>query len=294
MRVAPDQNAMMLAALAKTTAAENQALTRMSTGRRVNAPSDDPAAAAAMVDNDASQARNDVYTRNADTLQERLQTADSTLNSVVTALQRAMTLGVQGANGTLSPQDQQAIAAEVGGIRAEILGLANSSFQGSFLFAGTNDTQPPYIDNGDGTVTYHGNTATNTAEISEGQSMGINLPGSTLFGAAGADVFQALSNLQQQLNTSGDVASANTQLSAAYNNVVMQRVFYGNAMNQLQRTQQFLGTEKVDLSQQQQDLVGADMAETTSTLTQAETARTALLEASSKVSQYTLFDFIPG
>ena len=294
MRVAPDQSALMLAALAQTTAAENQALTRMSTGRRVNKPSDDPAAAAALVDNYSRQARNDVYSRNVDTLQQQLQTADSALSSVVTALQRAMTLGVEGANGTLSPQDQQAIAAEVGGIRSEVLGLANTSFQGSFLFAGTDNSQKPFVDNADGSVSYQGNDAANSAEISDGQMMQINLAGSTLFTAAGADIFAALTNLQKQLSTGGNIVSANSQLSAAYNNLVVQRVFYGNAMNQLQRSQQFLGTEKVDLGQQEQDLVGADMAATTSTLTQAETARTALMEATAKIEQYTLFDFIPA
>src|SRR5208337_375671 len=108
-----------------------------------------------------------------------LSTADSALSSVTTALQRAISLGTEGANGTLSDSDRAAIAAEVTGIQSELISLANVSYQGQFVFAGTKQTQPFVVDPSSSSgVRYVGNTDTNQVAIGTGYKLQINLPGS--------------------------------------------------------------------------------------------------------------------
>src|SRR6266568_6890065 len=128
MRFNPNYTANMVTLLNQSQQAETNALQALSTGRRVNKPSDDPAAEAAMVAENSRSASADQYTANSDSLKQVLSTADGTLSSAITMLQRAITLGVEGANGTMNQTDLTAIASEVSGIKDQILSLANTSY----------------------------------------------------------------------------------------------------------------------------------------------------------------------
>ena len=83
MRVNPDMSGDILAAIWQTQSQENTALQQMSSGKRVNVPSDDPLAAAQMIGNQAQSDRADQYLQNVDTLTNQLQTADTALGSAV-------------------------------------------------------------------------------------------------------------------------------------------------------------------------------------------------------------------
>src|SRR5271156_2022206 len=89
------------------------ALQQVTTGLRVNQPSDDPGDAAMMTISLASTATVDQYTKNIGTVTSQMQTADSALSSLVTSLNSAITLGTSGASDTLSTANKQAIATEL-------------------------------------------------------------------------------------------------------------------------------------------------------------------------------------
>ena len=117
----------------------------MSTGRSVNNLSDNPAAAAALVDNDALSSENDQFLTNVSDVQGKLQAADSALNNAEQILTTAITVGTEGANGTMSAADRQALAQQVQGLQQQMLSLANTAYQGVYVFAGTNVTAAPFV-----------------------------------------------------------------------------------------------------------------------------------------------------
>jgi len=115
-----------------------------------------------------------------------------------------------------------------------------------------------------------------------------------MFQGAGGDVMNSLQQLVTALQ-SGDttaIGSATTQLRTAFNYVTQQRVFYGNAVDQLNDNQTFLQSEKVSLSSQENDLVGVDLSKAATDLSQAEITHQAALAAAAKVSQNTLLDYL--
>jgi flagellar hook-associated protein 3 FlgL len=238
----------------------------------------------------------DQYLRSISSVDSELQTADSSLNSAVTALQRAITLGVEGANGTLSQQDRNTLAQEVTGITQQVLSVANLSYNGHYVFAGTDNSQPPYVADGTGTVAYQGNDNVNSVEIGVGHSVAVNQPGSQLFSAAGADVFQALNNLTTALedpsSTTDDIGDATTAVRTAYDQLTAARSFYGSTIDQLVSTEDFLNSENVQLGQQQNSTVGVDMNVAATNLTSAEAARTATVQAAASVNQVSLMDYL--
>ena len=113
MRVNPNPLPDLLAALNQNQQQLNTDQQQIASGQSVNLPSDNPAAAAGLVQNADQTSQADQFLRSMGSVQGEMQSADSTLSSVVTALQRAISLGVEGANGTLSDGDRAAIAQEV-------------------------------------------------------------------------------------------------------------------------------------------------------------------------------------
>ena len=122
--------------------------------------------------------------------------------------------------------------------------------------------------------------------------MAINQPGSQVFTASGSDVFQAISDLITALRTGSSTDASIVSVRQALDHISIQRVFYGNTLNQMDSQQTFLNSEKLELSRQEDAVGGADMAVAVSRLTNAQNARNATLVATGKVSQISLFDFL--
>ena len=296
LRINPDSTGNFLAALSLIDGQQNKALQEIASGRRINVLSDDPSAAAISVQNRMESGETDQFLRNVSGLRTQLQVADSTMNQVVLALTRAITLGVQGANGVLSPENRLAVAQEVRGIQEQLVGLANVTFQGNYIFAGTAISTQPFVFDAAAPsgVRYDGNAVVNGVEIASGQSLSVQVPGSQIFADPAADVFQAIQDLITALETgtSTDVAAATAQVEAAFDHVNTERSFFGNTLNRLDATESFLNRERIKLTRQEDDLIGADLAATITNLSQRETARNALLAATARVSQLNLFDFL--
>ena len=293
IRVNPNILPDLLSALQQTRQQENTSTLELATGSRINQPSDDPAGAAQLVLNRDQSGQADTFLRSITSVNGQLQTADSTLSSVVTALQRAISLGVQGANGTLSNSDRSDVSAELTGIQQQLISLANTSYQGEFIFSGTATVQP-FVANSSSPsgVAYQGNAGVNNVQVGANYSLSINQPGSQVFNAPGADVFQSISDLINSLNTNNGINAAVSEVSSAFNHITSQRVFYGNAINQLNAQQNYLNSEKVNLSTAADAIGGADMAATATTLDQAQLAVNAELSAMSRINQTSLFDFL--
>jgi flagellar hook-associated protein 3 FlgL len=300
MRISPQTSEILLNALHASDQAEQTALTQLTTGRRVNVASDDPSSAALEVNIAYQMDSCDQYSRSMSSIYSELQTADSSLNSAVTALQRAITLGVEGANGTLSQQDRTTLAQEVSGISQQVLSVANLSYNGHYVFAGTANSQPPYVvDNtAPGGIAYQGNDHVNSVEIEAGQSVAVNQPGSQLFSAAGADVFQSLNDLITKLedpsSTTSDIGNATTEIRNAYDQLTSARAFYGSTIDQVLSSQDFMNSESVQLSQQQNSTVGVDMNVAATNLSNAELARNAAVQAAATTSGVSLMDYLSG
>jgi flagellar hook-associated protein 3 FlgL len=296
MRVNPDMSSDVLAAIWETQTQENTALQQMSTGKRVNLPSDDPLAAAQMVGNQDQSNRADQYLQNIDTLTSQLQTADTALGSTVTAVTQAITLGVQGSTGTLSQANRQQIVQNLLGIQSQLVQLANTSVGGSFLFGGTASTAPPYTldSTSPSGVTYNGNSGTNTVQVADGLKLQTNMPGNQLFQNSAGDVFGSLQKLitALQSGTPADAQTATNDLRTAFDALAGQRIFYGNAVNQLNSTQTFLQQEQVTLKSQANNLVGADLTQAATDLTKATTAHDAALAAAAKILPTSLLDYL--
>jgi flagellar hook-associated protein 3 FlgL len=272
----------------------NNALQQVASGQQLNSLSDNPAQAQSFVENKFEAGNLDQFTQNISGIQGSLQAADSALNAVGEALTSAISLATEGGSPTLSPSDRQALAAQANNLQQEILSLANSEFQGVYLFGGTDSTTTPYVQNG-GSVNYVGNNNSNQVEIAQGIFVKTNLPGSTVFNAPGADVFQALQDLSSALQSgsTSDISTAASELNKAFSNVSVQRTYYGFALSQLQTTSKILTSESTQLTEQQNTLIAADPAQAITAMNQAQVTLDAALASAGRISQDSLLNYLP-
>ncbi len=296
MRVNPNMVPDILADLQQSQTTLNTVLQEVATGKRVTVPSDDPAASADMVENTIETQDVDQYTKNATGALSMVQTGDSALSSVVSSLTQAISLGTQGANGTNNSTDLQSIASQLQGILSSVVAQANTSYGGTYVFGGTANSTAPYTADSSSAsgYTYNGNNGTNSVTVGDDTSVQVNLPGSQIFSNPSNDVLGSLSSLVTALQSgnTADIKSATTAITNALNYVDQQRVFYGNAASQLTSQETYLNQETVNLTSQQNSLVGVDEAQAATLLSQDETANSAAEAAAAKVLPTTLLNYL--
>lgn len=294
LRIAPNLYNTLLAAVSVDRNRINTDLQQVSTGQALNQPSDNPAGTAALIENKTQAASIDQFTQSISTVQGGLQTADTALGSVINSLNQALSIGTEGANGTNSTTELQGLAQQVNAIQQTVLGLANTSYQGVYLFAGTKSTAAPYASSevSPSGVAYNGNAGTNSVDVGPGQSVATNVPGSSIFNASGADVFQALHDLSGALSSNTNIPGALNELENAFNNVNSKRTFYGNTLDQLNAVNSDLTQEQLTLTQQLNTIAAANPATAASNLSQDENTLTAALDAFGGISQNTLLNYL--
>ena len=133
---------------------------RMSSGKKITKPSDDPSGSARTMASACRPSGGQPGLRNADDGIAWLGTTDNAMQSSITALRRARDLDVQAASsGSRWRQLREAIATEIDGIRDQLLNLANTTSQGRAVFAGTTGDGKAFDDGSSATpYAWHGTT----------------------------------------------------------------------------------------------------------------------------------------
>jgi flagellar hook-associated protein 3 FlgL len=197
---------------------------QVSTGKRINLPSDDPAGAGQVVSLSHIMAANTQYSSNIDAATTRLNTEASVLNSVNGLLDQARGMALQGVNGSLAPADRASIASQLGQMRDQLVQLANSTdSNGNALFAGTANTTTPFQAGAGGAVSYIGNAVQQMAAVGAGLQLPTGDSGAALFMAipAGNGSFVAAAggansgNLVVGANNVSNLAAWNASLPAS-------------------------------------------------------------------------------
>ena len=128
--------------LYKSTNKMNTALQRLSTGLRINSAKDDAAGSAISTKLEYKVSSYDIAKDNAQMGQSMLDTANGTLSSINSMLQRMRDLSEQAANGTYGKEEREAMQAEVDALSAEIKRIKNTTeFNGKKLFETESETE---------------------------------------------------------------------------------------------------------------------------------------------------------
>jgi flagellar hook-associated protein 3 FlgL len=234
---------------------------QLSTGRKINKPSDDPVGISYSMRYRSELSANDQYQKNVDTAVSWLNNTDTTLTQVGDVLQRVRELSVQAANGTNPDMALNAIKEEVIQLHTQLKDIGNTDFNGKYIFNGEMTDVPPY-ELATITDTDYG---VSQFEIGVGVKMGINVTGNQVFGDASAadNAFKVLGDIITALDNgdSTQISSLIAGIDSRIDTVLRERSNVGAKTNRLELAGERLRDININLQSLQSKTEDADMAE---------------------------------
>jgi len=284
MRVDPNYISNLAISLDQAQANQEQLTAELSSGVAITSLSQNPTSSGQNVLLLNQIQQDDSFTQSSNLVTGQLQVADSSLGSVVSQLTQAISLATSANNGTMNASDVKSIGNQISGILNEVQSLANTNYQGQYIFAGGQTSASPFTTSNatsPATTTYNGDQDVNYLETPNGQKIQLNVPGSQIFSGSGANsVFGALNNLVADF-ASGTVNTAQAvsdteALGTAMNYVSQQRVTIDNSITQLTAASDAVTSDQTQLTAGQTNLMQADVATVSTQLSLSETQQTAL------------------
>ena len=274
-------------ALTKNERAMNQAMERLSTGVRINSASDD-AAGLAISSRMTSQVNGlNMAVRNANDAISLVQTADGALVEVTNMLQRMRELAVQGASGTMSATDNDALNVEFEALTAEIERVAdNTQWNGSNLLNGASQFSFQVGANASQTITLTvGDFETEEASATSGIFEAL-ADGATSNNDNSGDDLDAL-----DVDTASNAGTAITRIDVALARVDSHRATLGATINRLEYAADNLANVSQNTSASRSRILDADYASETTELARTQIiqqAGTAMLSQANQQAQSVL------
>lgn len=283
----------------------NHNLTRMqgqqndlSTGRKLNKPSDDPVGITYSLRYRSELSMNEQFDKNIAQAKSQLEHTDTVVGQLNDIVQRVQELSVQALNGTNPQSALDAIAVEVSQIYEQAITIGNDQLNGKYIFNGQKTDKIPFD---------AATAGTNAAEepddqliqvrFAAGVTVPINVKAEDLFGSNGdADnLFKVLKDIKNALTPAGNMANLQTayqNLSTRYDKIINLRSEVGARVNRVDLIDQRLQDLNFNLTSLQSKTEDTDMAETIMKYNQEEAVYQASLSTGAKIISPTLIDYL--
>lgn len=287
---------------------------KLSSGKNINNPSDDPVGLTRILNIGNNLAIDDRYTQNIDSAVAEVNAADSAMSSLVDLIQKAQTLTTQAANFTNNQTGRDAIADEISQLLDQMVQIGNTEVGGRYVFGGYKTGTPPFSRVSQYQVDYNGTPTTESwqrnVNISQGVSIAININGQNFLGTAngtagalpatvtGSGLFQTMTKLLIDLKQAGDPAQLTEikarldDLTSNLTTVSSNQSVLGAVSNRLDMTKDRIDTRSTILTQEFASIQNIDQAKTIADLNYQENIFQASLSVTARVLQTSLLDYI--
>lgn len=278
----------------------NEGQNQLSTGRKINKPSDDPVGISFSLRYRSEVSANEQYESNVDAAISWLDYTDTTLGQANSVIQRVRELAVEGANDTNPQTALDAIKSEIDQLYKQMVTIGNSEFNGKYVFNGQLTDKPPYTEA----------TASTDAvdqgeikfEIGTGVRLAANIPGNKVFGDADDpnnpgtkdNIFKVIQDLSAALGAGDTTEVSNIigRLDTQNDRFLEVRADVGAKSNRIELAQSRLQDISINLQSLQSKAEDADISEVITNLKTDENVYQASLSVGSKIISASLVDFL--
>jgi flagellar hook-associated protein 3 FlgL len=278
----------------------SQTQRKLSSGKQLTRPSDDPFAVGRAMRLRSELEATRQYRRNVDDGTGWATATEAALSRITDVVQRARELLVDGGNDSNGTVAREAIATEIDALTESLKQEANATYGGRYVFAGTATETTPYAIGG--ADAFAANTATVARTIGAGVSIAINVDARGLLGdgqtAADNRLLDVMRDIAENLR-GGTPADAEAlrgtdlaRLDANLDELTRVRAVVGATVNRLQSA----GTRLDELEESSLDLLSrvedVDMAEALVHYSTQKSAYESALHAGASIVQASLLDFL--
>jgi len=267
----------------------------VSSGRRIHLPSDDPNGTAAAIAERAEMATTDRYRQAADSVVSRLSVVDTALSELSNQTSAAKVSVMSARGSTVSATQREFAAKQLEGVRDAVLSVMNTEFRGTYVFAGNEASTRPYDRAGDVISAYQGGDDPILVDIDRQTAVGVGIPGSGIMqGGDAEDLFAVLDGLIAAAR-SGDGSALESGIAAldrADARIASAQMSVGTDLADVDVQKQQLDTRHLASLSRLSSLEDANLAQSISAMTKAETAYRAALGAVNSTQQLSLLDYL--
>ncbi|MFA7504067.1 MAG: flagellar hook-associated protein FlgL [Burkholderiaceae bacterium] len=277
---------------------------QIATGRKAGRAADDPVAAAQSESVRGEITRIDVERRMVGFARTILQQADTALATGTDIVNTARDLVLQANNSTLTPADRASIASQIGGLRAELLSVANTrDGAGAFVFGGQGSRTAPFVETA-GVVGYTADPG--NQQTGQDTRVSTSLDGHATFmsvpdGAGGRqsifDVLDAaIAVLSDPDATTADIGAAAQAaidgLDSGLGSMSLARTNVGAQLRMIDQVEGSLDNSELDAQTRLSAIVDVDFAAAISEFAKVHTGLQAAMQTYSKLSSTSLFNYL--
>jgi len=271
---------------------------KMSSGKQINRPSDDPSGARKVLGLKTEILQIDQFVDNAKTAQQQMEYTSSALENIQEILSKVNELAIQASNDTLSQAERKIQARELDQMIESVLQFANMDNDGRFVFSGTKTFTvaftATYTNGNISGVTYNGNNEEIKYQVGASSYVKTNLPGGAFFNDK--KIFSNLISMRDALDASSFNASAfsslRQDLATAIDAVSSEVTKFGAKQNRLEITVNRLEETKISMRELISNTEDIDVASLVMDLKNQENILQSSLQTGARVIQPTLLDFL--
>ena len=286
-----------LANVQKSTSNMSRLQEQISTGKKVNRASDDPAGARKILSLRSEDLRLDQYASNIQTATQSLDFNAAALSNTSDIVQRITELTMQGVSGATDQSGRTIIANEINQLLETIMQSANSQRLGRYTFAGTETTTEPFVAtrNASGNisaVSYNGNRETIQYNVGPNTNTTVNLTGDEVF--VKTRLFQTIVRIRDNLKDGAITFATNelTNLDNASQNILNSIAKAGGISSTLELTGNRIDDTKLSLQEVLASAESADIAELVLKLTEQQSIFEASLSSGSYIFKTSILNYI--
>lgn len=265
-----------------------EATRKVTSGLRVERPSDDPVATSGIMRSSSGLRAIDQYLRNLSTAESRLAVEDDVLNQLGNVLSRARELGVGQGTDTATAETRMTARVEVNGLIETVRALGNSRLGEAWVFGGDEANRPPFSE--DPLVPLPGGEG--AVEIAAGQTVQTAHSAQTIFADTGAlDALARLASALEQ-DSRPAIAEALVELESAFSSVQQLVGEVGGRLNRVDVARENLTALDTSLRTHRSDLQDIELEEAMSDLVRQQVAYQTALASNARILSLNLTDYL--
>jgi len=271
--------------------------TKLTSGKQLGRPSDDPAGTTSAMTLRRDINRNSQQLKSVEDAQGWVNTADTQLTIGLDNLVRAKQIVVNAGNGIaqMTPSARNALASQLRSVSADMLNIANTTYAGRSLFAGTG-AGTAYSNTG----VYQGNEESVIRDVDPATSMTVNVTGTQIFGPYDAtgtgtgNMFQVLDRLATAIQNgdSAAIAVEHTNFEAASETMRSATALIGSRSGALEQIKMRNEDKALILKGNLSQVEDVDIVESLVLAKAQETSYQASVQVAAKVLPISLLDYL--
>ena len=269
--------------------------------KRINRISDDPIGMGHVLGYRSKLAGIDQYEKNINQGISRIEFNELTLDLASDLVNTARQLAEGYVGSEVTAEKRQFAAFQIKGLYDQVMQLANTKFNGNYIFSGHATDTAPFSRDNDFNPTYHGDDGQYRIMIAENMEVSIDADGRNIFQNAangGVNIFDELKNLIDGLENP-DLAAGSVQIEAALGplyggrtQINNRRAEYAPVFYRLQATGEYLTNLRFKVQEAMATTEDADITKAIIDLKNLELAYETTLAAAARIIQPGLIDFL--